>query len=84
MTGSDVDPLEMKSFFDNLQLPAISSPDHNSLETPLTPNEFQSTILAKSSGKAPGQDRYPIEFYKRIGSLFPQYFLCCYARVLLQ
>lgn len=41
--GSDVDPLKMKSFF--LQLPAISSPDHNSLETPLTPNEFQSAIF---------------------------------------
>lgn len=51
-------------FFDNSQMPSLDQDDVSSHEEPLTQAEIERAIKTSKSGKSPGPDGYPIEFYK--------------------
>uniref|UniRef100_A0A3B4VI77 Reverse transcriptase domain-containing protein n=1 Tax=Seriola dumerili TaxID=41447 RepID=A0A3B4VI77_SERDU len=58
----------MLNFLDNLATPSINPDRRKDLDKPITLNEVISSISAMQSGKAPGPDSYPVEFYKRFSS----------------
>lgn len=52
-------------FFSNLDMPKISTTDHEMLDAPLNLTEIKEAIKSMNSGKSPGPDGYPVEFYKK-------------------
>ena len=58
----------MEHFFDNLQAPSITSVHRTETELPLNCIEINTAIKAMQSGKAPGPDGYPIEFFKKFSN----------------
>ncbi|KAG7493595.1 hypothetical protein JOB18_012645 [Solea senegalensis] len=59
------DNTDMLNFFKNLNTPVISPTYKADLELPFRLTEISNAISAMQSGKAPGPDGYPIEFYKK-------------------
>ncbi len=55
---------EVKTFFSGLQLPTISSEQKGKLDAPLI-EEIRTTILSMKTGKPPGLDGFPVEYYKK-------------------
>lgn len=55
----------MMSFLDNLNFPPISAIQKSEMDRPLESCEIANSIKLMQSGKAPGPDGYPIEFYKK-------------------
>lgn len=62
------DETQMDAFFQNLDLPRVPPDDNQTLDTPLTLPEIKEAISSMSSGKSPGPDGYPVEFYKRFSN----------------
>lgn len=58
------DNIDMEYFFNNLQSPTISTVHKTETELPLRQSEIINAIMAMRSGKSPGPDGYPIEFFK--------------------
>lgn len=58
----------MDAFFQNLDLPSVSPNDSQTLDAPLTVTEIKEAIHSMNSGKSPGPDGYPVEFYKRFSN----------------
>jgi len=58
------DSTDMEHFFNNLQAPSISRIHRTNTDLPLQQAEIINAIMAMQSGKAPGPDGYPIEFFK--------------------
>ena len=56
---------ELDSFFSNLSIPGLDAASASGLEQPITLEEISRAICAMQSGKCPGPDGYPIEFYKK-------------------
>lgn len=56
----------MLKFLDNLDAPSIDSDKEKDLDEPLALKKVINSITAMQSGKDPGPDGYPIEFYKKI------------------
>lgn len=56
---------QMDAFFDKMTIPKISQNDKDKLETPLTEVEVNKAIGAMKSGKLPGIDGFPAEFYQK-------------------
>lgn len=52
-------------FFQSLQLPRLSSVEAASLDGDISEIAISQAITLMSSGKAPGPDGFPIEFYKK-------------------
>ena len=61
---SSMNAAETQAFLDGLELPKISTEDQASLDAPITNVEISQAISSMQSGKAPGPDGFPIEFYK--------------------
>lgn len=53
---------QVKKFFDNLEIPFLEEADR--LEGPITAREIEKVIQNMKTGKAPGPDGFPSEFYK--------------------
>ncbi|KAG7522338.1 hypothetical protein JOB18_019938 [Solea senegalensis] len=62
------DNTDMLNFFKNLNTPVISPTYKADLELPFRLTEISNAISAMQSGKAPGPDGYPIEFYKKFST----------------
>lgn len=60
--GSDLSALE--SFFDSLELVRVDADIAEQLEGPITIDELKRTTFSMQSGKCPGPDGFPTEFYK--------------------
>lgn len=60
------------SFLDKLNFPTVSNEDRCKLEENLSIEELQEALQCMNSGKAPGPDGIPVEFYKKFaGKLMP-------------
>lgn len=59
------DPSPMMDFLNNLNFPELKEDVRESLENPLQLQEIFDSIKKMQSGKTPGPDGYPIEFYKK-------------------
>lgn len=55
---------EIYSLFDSPDLPKLPSDAVSSLEQPLSLEEIASAIKLSQTGRAPGPDGFPMEFYK--------------------
>ena len=62
------DETQMDAFFQKLDLPTISPNYNQTLDAPLTLAEIKEAISSTNSGKSPGPDGYPVEFYKRFSN----------------
>lgn len=60
---------ELDSFFQNLPIPSLDATSASDLEQPITLDEISSAIRAMQSGKCPGPDGFPVEFYKKFSGL---------------
>ena len=55
----------MNNFLDNLELPTIEPGDREGLDRPLTQSEITTAIGDMRTGKCPGPDSYPPEFFTK-------------------
>lgn len=53
-------------FFSNLNIPTIDLDSKERLEQNLTLEEINNSIMSLQSGKAPGPDGFPTDFYKKM------------------
>ena len=51
-------------FFDSLELVRVDADTAERLESPITMDDLQRATFSTQSGKCPGPDGFPIEFYK--------------------
>ncbi|XP_072135984.1 MTOR-associated protein MEAK7 isoform X2 [Mobula birostris] len=59
------DKTNMERFLDNLEIPTLEPEEVENLDRALGQEEINNAIMAMQSGKSPGPDGYPIEFYKK-------------------
>lgn len=55
---------ELQTYIDAIELPCLSVAARQRLDAPLTLKEIQTAIGSLQSGKTPGDDGFPVEFYK--------------------
>lgn len=58
----------MEDFFSNLAMPTLDDSDKSKLENVITTSEINEAIKKLKSGKSPGTDGFPIEFFKMFAS----------------
>uniref|UniRef100_A0AAX7UUT1 Reverse transcriptase domain-containing protein n=1 Tax=Astatotilapia calliptera TaxID=8154 RepID=A0AAX7UUT1_ASTCA len=56
------------SFLDSLDLPKLSPDAQSPLEQPLSIEEITNAIKLSQTGRSPGPDGFPMEFYKEFSS----------------
>ena len=59
-----VDESEIEAFLEGLQLPKVDERDKAMLDSSISEGEIIETIKSMQTGKAPGPDGFPTEFYK--------------------
>lgn len=64
-TSSACDKTQVENFFNDLPLPTLDESNKNTTESDITQFEISEAIKKMKSGKAPGPDGYPIEFFKK-------------------
>lgn len=62
------DPSLFCKFFDKIEVPTLSRRQKENLDEDLELGEILSAISAMQSGKAPGPDGFPIDFYKKFSA----------------
>lgn len=64
---SDINPTqeELTDFFSNINLPKLTPDQVEVLDNPITENEIRTAISGMKSGKSPGLDGFPVEYYKQ-------------------
>lgn len=55
-------------FFENLEIPQICDESKAKLDNPISLSEILQAISQMQSGKSPGPDGFPVEFFKRFSS----------------
>uniref|UniRef100_A0A673WU00 Reverse transcriptase domain-containing protein n=1 Tax=Salmo trutta TaxID=8032 RepID=A0A673WU00_SALTR len=63
----------MQNFLENCNLPALNQEDSNFLNKEISLEEITETITSLKSGKTPGPDGYPSEFYKTFSNMLSPY-----------
>lgn len=63
-TSDNPSEVDIKLFLQQICLPSISEEEKELLDSPFTSKEVFQAILSLPTGKAPGLDGYPVEFYK--------------------
>ena len=63
------DETSIEAFLDPLPIPTISQDLVEKLEVPLTQAEITLAISSMQSGKSPGPDGFPAEFFKKFSPL---------------
>ena len=58
----------MTTFLDSIDIPNINVAAKDNLDKPIHLQEIVDSIQKMQSGKSPGPDGYPVEFYKKISS----------------
>ena len=69
-------------FFRSLQLTVLSSEEASSLDGGVSETEINQAITLMGSGKAPGPDGFPIEFYKKFSDQLSPLLCKVYAEAL--
>ena len=59
---------DLLTFFANLSIPKLSEDIAENLDRPITAEEVGEAIMATQSGRSPGPDGYPAEFFKRFSA----------------
>lgn len=59
-----MDEISAQDFFSNIQLPTLSSDQVALLDASVTQEEVKTAILSMNTGKSPGSDGFPVEYYK--------------------
>lgn len=66
------DTVDIDAFFNNLDIPKVTRETASALDSPISLEEIAQAIKTMQSGKAPGPDGYPTEFFKKFsGNLAP-------------
>ena len=60
------DESQLINFFEKLDLPKVSPENNLKLDATLTLSEIKEAIQSMNSGKSPGPDGYPVDFYKKL------------------
>lgn len=60
-----VDKGKIESFFSSINMPSLTEAQRDSLEGDISIEEIQQAIMSLSSGKAPGNDGFTSDFYKK-------------------
>ena len=60
----------METFFSNLNMPSLSQDLRHSLEAPITQKEIVAAITPMQSGKYPGPEGLPSDFFKKFSDSF--------------
>ena len=60
------------------EIPQLNSDENEVLSAPFTEQEVYDSIVQMKQNKAPGPDRFPVEFYKKLrhvikGDLLPMF-----------
>ena len=63
----------MQTFLEDCNLPALNQEDSNFLNKEISLDEIRETIKSLKSGKTPGPDGYPGEFYKTFSNMLSPY-----------
>ncbi|XP_053197120.1 HEAT repeat-containing protein 1-like [Scomber japonicus] len=58
--------LSLQNFFQNLTLPCLSPAQVETLDKPVSQEEVKKAIRAMKTGKSPGSDGFPVEYYKEV------------------
>jgi len=58
-------PKELKDFLTNVTLPTLTPEERDSIDAPITREEVRTIIMSLKSGKSPGSDGFPAEYYKK-------------------
>lgn len=64
-TSENCDSTKLAQFFDSLEIPIIGQQDRADLDSNILTSEIDQAIKRMKSGKAPGPDGFPIEFFKK-------------------
>ena len=62
-------PEDTEAFFSGLHLPPISIEQKDMLDAQITDEEIRATISSMKTGKSPGLDGFPVEYYKKYSIL---------------
>lgn len=62
------DTSHMTEFLESLGIPTLEQDDTETLEKPLDTQEIEAAIKDMQTGKTPGPDGFPVEFYKKFAS----------------
>jgi len=62
-----VDRGKMEEFFEKINLPKLTGKQSNQLAVQITEKEIKVAIAHLKSGKAPGPDGFPLEWYGVLG-----------------
>lgn len=75
--SSDIDKQSTleNTFFKDLRIPKINNKQQELLEAPISLLEIKSAINSLQSGKSPGPDGYPVEFFKIMNDKISPYLL---------
>lgn len=61
--------MQMYNFLDNLKISELSPDDRERLDRPITKEEIELAVSSLQSGKSPGPDGFPTEFFRSFSSL---------------
>ncbi len=61
--------ISMDNFLNSLNIPTLSTDNKMKLEEPITKEEIAAAILCLQSGKSPGPDGFPAQFFKAFSPL---------------
>lgn len=67
-TGETTSEDSISKILDGLEFENIEEPDKEALDQPITQEEIVKVITCLKSGKAPGPDGFPVEFYKKFSA----------------
>lgn len=62
------DENKLNNFFEKLDLPKVSPENNSKLDAAFTLLKINEAIQSMNSGKSPGPDGYPVEFYKKFSN----------------
>lgn len=57
------------TFLNNTELPKLNQDDQRYLDSPFTLKEIENALATLQSNKSPGEDGFPLEFYKEFRDL---------------
>ena len=72
------DETDINTFFENLEIPSVNQEDAQRLDNPIELEEIIRAISSMQSGKAPGPDGFPTEFFKKFSGILAPLLLNVY------
>jgi len=68
-SSGSLDEEKIKQYFSNMELPKLDVLQSESLDLPITQEEVKAAITSLKSGKSPGMDGFPAEYYKKYADI---------------